>query len=47
MITAPQIALEAAAEFVIGNLDEDGYLSGSEKELALALAAGSSSASGS
>jgi RNA polymerase sigma-54 factor len=31
-------SLNAAAEFVIGNLDEDGYLAGSEKELGLALA---------
>src|SRR5271166_1819185 len=29
--------LREAAEFVIGNLDEDGYLSASEEELALAL----------
>jgi RNA polymerase sigma-54 factor len=30
-------ALYEAAEFVIGNLDEDGYLSGSEEELAAAF----------
>ncbi len=30
-------SLHEAAEFVIGNLDEDGYLAGSEEELAAGL----------
>ena len=38
--------LHEAAEFVIGNLDEDGYLAGSEEELAAAFAAFSGSQSG-